>query len=104
MDFLRQPNTPIIIRGNPVLRYTNGAARRVAVCFLSEKQLLSTFKGTRMKGTAFDGLTKIPWRYDALYPEPLGEQYVEVVQDISGTPLSTSRSLQVVVGHGVVGT
>ena len=83
-DFLRKQNIPIIIRGNPVLRYTNEAARRVAVCFRSEKQLLATFKGTRMKDAAFDGLPEAPWRYEALYPDPLGEQYVEVVQDIGG--------------------
>ena len=83
-DFLRKQNIPIIIRGNPVLRYTNGAARRVAVSFRSEKQLLATFKGTRMKDAAFDGLPEAPWRYEALYPDPLGEQYVEVVQDIGG--------------------
>ena len=43
-DFLRKQNIPIIIRGNPVLRYTNGAARRVAVSFRSEKQLWSSDK------------------------------------------------------------
>ena len=83
-DFLRKQNIRIIIRGNPVLRYTNGAVRRVAACFRSEKQLLATFKGTRMKDAAFDGLPEAPWRYEALYPDPLGEQYVEVVQDIGG--------------------
>ena len=83
-DFLRKQNIPIIIRGNPVLRYTNEAARRVAVCFRSEKQLLATFKGTRMKNASFDGLPEAPWRYEALYPGPLGEQYVEVVQGIGG--------------------
>ena len=67
-----------------MLRYTNGAARRVAVCFRSERQLLATFKGTRMKDAAFEGLPEAPWRYEALYPEPLGEQYVEVVQGIGG--------------------
>ena len=61
-DFLRKQNIPIIIP-NPLLRYTNGAARRVAVCFRSEKQLLATFKGTRMKDAAFDGLPDAPWRY-----------------------------------------
>ena len=103
-DFLRKQNIPIIIRRNPVLRYTNGAARRVAVCFRNEKQLLATFKGTRMKDAPFDGLPEAPWRHGALYPDPLGEQYVEVVQDIGGTPSSTSHSLQVVIGHRVVGT
>ena len=83
-DFLRKQNIPIIIRGNPVLRYTNGAARRVAVCFRSEEQFLATFKGTRIKDAAFDGLPEAPWRYEALYPDPLGEQYVEVVQGIGG--------------------
>ena len=83
-DFLRKQNIPIIIRGNPVLLYTNGAARRIAVCFSSEKQLLATFKGTRMKDAAFDGLPETPWRYEAPYPDPLGEQYVEVVQGIGG--------------------
>ena len=69
---------------NPVLRYTNVATRRAAVCFRSEKQLLSTFKGTRMKDPANDGLAEAPWRYEDIYPDSLEEQYVEVVQDISG--------------------
>ena len=67
-----------------MLRYANGAARRVAACFRSEKQILATFKGTRTKDAAFDGLLEAPWRCEALHPDPLGEQYVEVVQDISG--------------------
>ena len=83
-DFLRKQNIPIIIRGNPLLRYTNEAVRRVAVRFRSEKQLLATFKGTRVKDAAFDGLSEAPWEYEALYPDPLGEQYVEVVQGIGG--------------------
>ena len=37
-----------------------------------------------MKDAAFDGLPEDPWRYEALYPDPLGKQYVEVVQDIDG--------------------
>ena len=83
-DFLRKQNIPNIIRGNTVLRYTSGAARRVVVCFRSEIQLLAAFKGTWMKDSAFDGLPEASWIYEALYPDPLGEQYVEVVQDISG--------------------
>ena len=83
-DCLRKQNIPIFIRGKPVVRYTNEAARRVAVCFRSEKHFLATFKGTRMKDAAFDGLPEAPWRYEALYPDPLGEQYVEVVQGIGG--------------------
>ena len=83
-DFLRQQNIPTVERANPVLRYTNGAARRAAVCFRSEKQLLSTFKGTRMKDATSDGLPEALWRYEAVYPDPLGEQYVEVVQDTGG--------------------
>ena len=56
----------------------------IAICFRSEKQILATFKGTRMNDAAFDGLLESPWQYEALYPDPLGEQYVEVAQDISG--------------------
>ena len=82
--FLRKQNIPIIIRGNPVLRYTNEAAKRVAVCFRSEKHLLATFKGTRMKDAAFDALPEAPCQNETLYPDPLGEQYVEVVQAIGG--------------------
>ena len=37
-----------------------------------------------MKDAAFDGLPEDPWRYEALYPDPLREQYVEIVQDIGG--------------------
>ena len=37
-----------------------------------------------MKDAASDGLPEAPWRYEALYPDPLGEQYVEVVQDFGG--------------------
>ena len=80
-DFSRHQKILSVVRANPVLRYTNGAVRRVVVCSWSEKQLLSTFKGTRMKDAAFIGLPEAPWRYEALYPDPLGEQYVEVVQD-----------------------
>ena len=35
-----------------------------------------------MNDIAFDGLPEAPWRYEALYPDQLGEHYVEVVQDI----------------------
>ena len=64
-DFLRKQNDPIFIRGSPELRYTSGAsgaARRVVVCFRSEMQLLATFKGTRMKDAALDGLLEVHWR------------------------------------------
>ena len=54
--FLRQHYIPIVIRDTPVRRYTNGAARGVADCFRSAKQLLGTFKGSRLKDAAFDGL------------------------------------------------
>ena len=37
-----------------------------------------------MKDAAFDGLPQAPWRYEALYSDPLGEEYVEVVRDIGG--------------------
>ena len=37
-----------------------------------------------MKDATFDGLPEAPWRYEAPYPGPLGEQHVEVVQDTSG--------------------
>ena len=60
-DFLRPKNIPIVVHANAVLRYTNGAARRAAVLFRSEKQFVSTFKGTRMKDAAFDGLPEAPW-------------------------------------------
>ena len=73
----------MIIRGNPVLRYTNVTARRVAACFHSEKQFLSTFKDTRMMDAAFGGLPEAQWRNEVLNPDPLGEQYVEFLQDIS---------------------
>ena len=32
---------------------------------------------------AFGGLPEAPWRNEDLNPDPLGEQYVEFVQDIS---------------------
>ena len=32
-----QESIPIVLRGNPVLHYTNGAAKRVLVCFRTEK-------------------------------------------------------------------
>ena len=67
-DFLRPQLIPIVVRDNPVLRYTNGAARKAAVCFRSDKQLLSTFKGILIKDAAFDGLPEAPWQYEALYP------------------------------------
>ena len=59
-DFSRQQNIPLVVRANPVLRCSNGAAKKDAVSFRSEKQLLSTFKGTRMKGAAFDGPPEAP--------------------------------------------
>ena len=59
-DFLKQQNIPLVVRANPVLRYSNGAAKRAAVSFRSEKQVLPTFKGTRIKDAAFDGLPEAP--------------------------------------------
>ena len=64
-----------------------GAAKCVAVCFRSEKQLLAIIKGTRTKNAAFDGLPGARWRYEALYADPLDEQYVQIVQDISGNSI-----------------
>ena len=83
-DFLSPQNIHFIIRGNPGLRYINRAERRVAVCFRSERGFLSTSKCTRKKDAASDCLPEASWRCEALYPHPLGEQYMEVVKDISG--------------------
>ena len=81
-DFLRQQNIPIVVRAN--LCCVTPTEQRGGLQFArSEKQFLSTFKGTRMKNAALDGLPEAPWRYEALYPNPLGEQYVVVVQDIN---------------------
>ena len=82
-EYLEATEHPIVIRDNHVLSYTIGSVRRVAVCFRSEKQLLSTVKRTRKKDAAFDGLPEVPWQYGALYRDPPGKQYVEVDQDIT---------------------
>ena len=72
------------MRGNHVLHYSNGAIRKVVVCFRSELELLSTLKGKRKKEAIFDGLPETTWRYEVLYPDPLREQYVVIKKGISG--------------------
>ena len=74
MGFREAKDHLIVIRGNSVLAYTDETARRNAVCFRSEKQLLSNFKGMQIKDGTFDGFPEASWRYDALYPDPLAEQ------------------------------
>ena len=77
-EFLGRPNYPCVLRGVPILEYSNPVVERVAKTFTSEAELLATFTGTKLQDMAFSGLSDCPYRYEGLYPEPLEDNYIKV--------------------------
>ena len=75
-EFLGRPNYPCVLRGVPILQYSNPVVERVAKTFTSEAELLATFKRIRLRDMAFSASSDCPYRYEGLYPEPLEDNYM----------------------------
>ena len=67
-EFLGRPSYPCVLRGVPILEYSNLVVERVAKTFTSETELLATFKETKLEEMAFSALSDCPYRYEGLYP------------------------------------
>ena len=77
-EVLARANYPCVLRGVPILEYSNPVVERVVKTFTSEAELLATFKGSKLRDMAFSALSDCPYRYEGLYPEPLEENYIKV--------------------------
>ena len=77
-EFLGRPNYPCVLRGVPILEYSNPVVERVAKTFTSEAELLATFKGTKLRDMAFSALSDCPYRCEELYPESLEVNYINM--------------------------
>ena len=77
-EFLGRPNYPCVLRGEPILEYSNPVVERVAKTFTSEAELLATFKGTKLRDMTFSALSDCPYQFEGLYPELLEDNYIKV--------------------------
>lgn len=87
-QFLAQHEMPCKLRKNPVLSYKCSRMEVVSRTFETEDELLASFKGEAIEDSAFGGTSAQRFRYDAMYPEPLENDYIRTVGGLNREDLN----------------